>query len=169
VIKAVVEDGLSLNEVARIFRVGIASAIRWVKAFDETRRTAASPTGGDRRSVLKPHRDGLLELPRKENDLARVQVPTLCDVDKRPDPSFVGCMHNGYFTSLRAIVHYYNTRDVLPRCKPNDAREGTTCWPAPESTDNMNTKFKGRLGLLDAEDDALVAFMQTLTDGFMPR
>jgi transposase len=27
------------------------------------------PTGGDRRSVLKPHRDWLLELRRKENDL----------------------------------------------------------------------------------------------------
>ncbi|MBR0684366.1 IS630 family transposase [Bradyrhizobium manausense] len=69
VIKAVVEDGLSRNEAARVFRVGIASAIRWVKAFEDTRRTAALPTGGDRRSVLKPHRDWLLELRRKENDL----------------------------------------------------------------------------------------------------
>ena len=64
-----VEDGLSRNEAARIFRVGIASAIRWVKAFEQTRRTAALPIGGDRRSVLKPHRDWLLELRRKENDL----------------------------------------------------------------------------------------------------
>ena len=101
---------------------------------------------------------------------ARIQVPTLRSVDKRPDPSFVKAYtHNGYFTSLKAIVHYYNMRDVLPRCKPNDPGEGTTCWPAPESTDNMNTKFMGRLGLSDAEEDALVAFMQTLTDGFMPR
>ena len=69
VIKAVVEDGLSRNEAARIFRVGIASAIRWVNAFEETRRTAPLPTGGDRRSVLKPHRNWLLELRRKENDL----------------------------------------------------------------------------------------------------
>src|SRR6202020_2473102 len=69
VIKAVVEDGLSRNEAARIFRVGIARAIRWVSTFEETRRTAALPTGGDRRSVLKPHRDWLLELRRKENDL----------------------------------------------------------------------------------------------------
>jgi putative transposase len=56
VIKAVVDDGLSRNEAARIFRVGIASAIRWVNAFEETRRTAPLPTGGDRRSVLKPYR-----------------------------------------------------------------------------------------------------------------
>jgi transposase len=69
VIKAVVEDGLSRNEAARIFRVGIASAIRWVSAFEETRRTTPLPTGGDRRSVLKPHRDWLLGLRRKENDL----------------------------------------------------------------------------------------------------
>jgi hypothetical protein len=30
----------------------------------------------------------------------------------------------------------------------------------------MNSKFMGRLGLSDAEEDALVAFMQTLTDVF---
>jgi len=69
VIKAVVEDGLSRNEAARVFRVGIASAIRWVKTFEETRRASALPVGGDRRSVLKPHRSWLLELRRKENDL----------------------------------------------------------------------------------------------------
>ena len=77
--------------------------------------------------------------------------------------------HNGYFKSLKSIVHFYNTRDVLRRCGTNDAGEGTTCWPAPESTGNMNTKFVGRLGLSDEEENALVSFMQTLTDGFMQR
>jgi transposase len=69
VIKAVVEDGLSRNQAARIFRVGLASAIRWVNAFEETCRTAPLPIGGDRRSVLKPHRTWLLDLRRKQNDL----------------------------------------------------------------------------------------------------
>jgi cytochrome c peroxidase len=32
----------------------------------------------------------------------------------------------------------------------------------------MNTKRVGRLGLSDSEEDALVSFMQTLSDGFMP-
>ena len=32
----------------------------------------------------------------------------------------------------------------------------------------MNTSKVGRLGLSDAEEDALVLFMQTLTDGFIP-
>ena len=74
---------------------------------------------------------------------------------------------NGYFTSLKAIVHFYNTRDVLPRCQPHDSGETTTCWPAPESTANMNTSKMGRLGLSDAEEGAIVSFMQTLTDGFI--
>jgi cytochrome c peroxidase len=35
---------------------------------------------------------------------ARIQVPTLRNVDKRPAPNFVKAyMHNGYFTSLKAI------------------------------------------------------------------
>ena len=100
---------------------------------------------------------------------ARFQVPTLRNVDKRPYPAFVKAYgHNGYFTSLKQIVHFYNTRDVLPRCQPHDAGEGTTCWPAPESTQNMNRSKVGHLGLSEAEEDAIVSFMQTLTDGFMP-
>jgi cytochrome c peroxidase len=100
---------------------------------------------------------------------ARMQVPTLRNVDKRPNPDFVKAYgHNGYFTSLKAIVHFYNTRDALPRCQPHDPGEGTSCWPAPETTDNMNTTKMGHLGLTDAEEDAIVSFMQTLTDGFTP-
>jgi cytochrome c peroxidase len=100
---------------------------------------------------------------------ARTRVPTLRNVDKRPYAAFVKAYgHNGYFRSLKAIVHFYNTRDALPRCSSGDPGEGTTCWPAPESAANMNTSKMGRLGLSDAEEDAIVSFMQTLTDGFMP-
>jgi cytochrome c peroxidase len=109
-------------------------------------------------------------LPLVPDNQGRFRAPTLRNVDKRPYPNFVKAYaHNGYFKSLKSIVHFYNTRDVLPRCQANDPGEGTTCWPAPESTDNLNTKRVGRLGLSDAEEDALVSFMQTLTDGFMSR
>ena len=34
-----------------------------------------------------------------------------------PSPDFVKAYgHNGYFKSLKEIVHFYNTRDMLPRC-----------------------------------------------------
>ena len=41
--------------------------------------------------------------------------------------------------------------------------------PAPESTINMNTTKIGNLRLNNAEEDALVSFMRTLTDGYMRR
>jgi cytochrome c peroxidase len=86
------------------------------------------------------------------------------------DPTFVKAYsHNGYFKSLKEIVHFYNTRDTLPRCGAGDVGERTTCWPAPESTSNMNTRFVGRLELTDAEEDAIVSFLKTLTDNASPR
>jgi cytochrome c peroxidase len=64
------------------------------------------------------------------------KVPTLRNVDLRPDEGFVKAYgHNGYFKTLEGIVHFYNTRDVLPEC-PGDYTEAealdANCWPAPE-------------------------------------
>jgi cytochrome c peroxidase len=89
-------------------------------------------------------------------------------VGRRKGSKSKAATHNGYFESLKEIVHFYNTRDVLPRCGPRDPREGTDCWPAPETTENMNKSKTGNLGLTGQEEDALVAFMQTLTDGYAP-
>jgi cytochrome c peroxidase len=97
----------------------------------------------------------------------KIQVPTLRNVDMRPTPDFVKAyMHNGYFKSLKEVVHFYNTRDVLPRCTPGDPGERVTCWPAPEDSTNLNKRQLGNLKLTDAEEDALVAFLRTLTDGY---
>ncbi len=98
---------------------------------------------------------------------AKFQVPTLRNVDMRPTPSFVKAyMHNGYFKSLKEVVHFYNTRDVLRRCQPGDPGEKVTCWPAPEDSTNLNKRQLGNLGLTDQEEDAMVAFLKTLTDGY---
>ena len=69
VIAAVEEDGLSRRAAARRFKVSDASAVRWVATFEETGRTVPLPMGGDRRSVLKAHRDWLIALRLGENDL----------------------------------------------------------------------------------------------------
>jgi cytochrome c peroxidase len=99
----------------------------------------------------------------------RIQVPTLRNVDMRPRRDFVKAyMHNGYFKSLKQVVHFYNTRDVLPKCKAGDPGEKTTCWPPPENTVNLNTRQLGNLKLTDQEEDAIVAFLKTLTDDYRP-
>jgi cytochrome c peroxidase len=98
----------------------------------------------------------------------KYQVPTLRNVDKRPHDGFVKAyMHNGYFKSLKDVMHFYNTRDVLPRCAANDPGEKVTCWPAPEDPENENTRQLGNLGLSDEEENAIVAFLKTLSDGYI--
>ncbi len=96
------------------------------------------------------------------------KIPTLRNVDKRPSPDFVKAyLHNGVFKSLKQVVHFYNTRDVLPTCADDfDGVAGETCWPAPEVAANMNTQFLGDLKLSDADEVAIVAFLTTLSDGF---
>jgi cytochrome c peroxidase len=83
-----------------------------------------------------------------------------------------GFFHNGYIKSLKQLVHFYNTRDVFAfnvtsgHC-PARTIEKVTCWPVPEvnnpKTIDMTT---GKLGLTDTEENQIVAFLQTLTDGF---
>jgi cytochrome c peroxidase len=83
-------------------------------------------------------------------------------------------MHNGYFKSLLDVVHFYNTRDVLPSCPTSlgsmeiGGPVGRTCWPAPEVPTNVNHTQTGNLGLTRDQELAIVAFLQTLTDGFTP-
>jgi len=99
----------------------------------------------------------------------KVQVPTCRNVDLRPYPGFVkGYMHNGYLKSLKAVVHFYNTRDTLNGGvhKPaGELGEGITYWPFPEVNVNVDQTI-GHLGLTDAEENQIVLFLQTLSDGF---
>lgn len=98
-----------------------------------------------------------------ESTYGLFKVPTLRNVDKRPYPEAVKSYgHNGYFKSLKEIVHFYNTRDV-----EGEGWNGMP-WPAPEVAININADELGDLGLTDEEEDAIVAFMQTLSDGYQP-
>jgi cytochrome c peroxidase len=100
------------------------------------------------------------------------KVPTLRNVDLRPDEDFVKAYgHNGYFKTLEGIVHFYNTRDVLDVC-PGAYTEAealaANCWPPPEVAENVNTDELGDLGLTAEEEAAIVAFMKALSDGYVP-
>jgi cytochrome c peroxidase len=107
-----------------------------------------------------------------EENYGKFKVPTLRNVDLRPDPGFVKAFgHNGYFKSLEAIVHFYNTRDVLPTCDPAEHPgwvEGIDCWPAPEYPENVNDAELGDLKLTPHQEAAIVAFLRTLSDGYLP-
>jgi cytochrome c peroxidase len=103
----------------------------------------------------------------------KFQTSTARNAAKLPYQGFVKAyMHNGYLTSLKEVVHFYNTRDVysyhvLSGHCPKGTVEKVTCWPEPEDPDNENMVI-GKLGLTPDEEDDLVAFLQTLVDGFKP-
>lgn len=61
--------------------------------------------------------------------------------------------HNGYFKTLKEIVHFYNVRDVEK-------------FPPPEYPATVNKDELGHLGLTPEEEDAIVAFLEILTDGY---
>ena len=109
-----------------------------------------NPDGAD---WIDPGLGGFLTDPQ---EWGKHKVPTLRNVDKRPYPEFVKAyVHNGVFKSLGEVVHFYNTRDVKD-------------WPEPEVAENVNTDELGDLGLTPDEEEAIVAFLKTLSDGFDP-
>lgn len=105
-----------------------------------------------------------------EGARGKMRVPTLRNVDLRPHEGAVKAyMHNGVFKSLEQVVHFYNTRDVLPLCQQTeDPGFGETCWPAPEVAETMNAEQVGDLGLTADDEAALVAFLRMLSDGYIP-
>jgi cytochrome c peroxidase len=113
-------------------------------------------------------RDGRFQVSSARN---AGMAPSQCPTTEAPGPYFQkGFFHNGYIKSLKQLVHFYNTRDLFffpvtsGHCPPGKT-EKVDCWPMPEVTNNLDMTV-GRLGLSDLEENQIVAFLQTLTDGF---
>jgi cytochrome c peroxidase len=122
------------------------------------------------------------------------KTPTLRNVDARPYGGFVKCyMHSGVFKSLQEVVHFYNTRnqttypgEVIDFTKANPyanlkglAIWGKPEWPSPttminpqglatdtEGTSAMGGEQIGNMGLAPFDEQCIVEFLQTLTDGY---
>jgi len=90
---------------------------------------------------------GILGLPE---EMGKFKVMTLRNIAITPP-----YMHNGVFNTLHEVVDFYNTRDLGG-------------WPPPEVPENVNQEELGDLGLTEAEVDTIVAFLETLTDGYVP-
>jgi len=125
-------------------------------------RNAGNPFYRADRSVNpdgSKYRDtGLGATVKDDAQLGKVKVPTLRNVAKRPHPQFVkSYLHNGSFKSLKDVVTFYNRRDKAPEE-----------FGAPDVEENVNRDELGKLGLTDAEEDDLIVFLETLSDGYVP-
>jgi cytochrome c peroxidase len=117
-----------------------------------------------------PLTDGQMQVSSARNV---AMTPPQCPTTEAPGPYFQKeFFHNGYIKSLKQLVHFYNTRDkpgfafnVTSGHCPDGTIEKVNCWPRPEVPNNIDMTT-GNLGLTDQEEDQVVAFLQTLTDGF---
>lgn len=95
---------------------------------------------------------GLYSTTGRPADLGRFKVPSLRNVAATA-PYF----HNGVFNSLEEVVHFYNSRDIDSNIN------------VPEFASTMNIQELGNLGLTKQEEEDIVAFLRTLTDGYLER
>ena len=93
---------------------------------------------------------GLGAIVNKAEENGKFRVTTLRNVELTAPYG-----HNGYFKTLEEIVHFYNVRDVSNE------------FPPAEYTATVNKDELGDLKLTVDEEEALVAFMKTLTDGYV--
>ncbi len=132
-------------------------------------RGVAAPNPNSNWTSFAPTTDGQFQVSTAR-DVA--MTPSLCPTTEAGSTPYFqkGFFHNGYIKSLKQLVHFYNTRDVYPynvtsgNC-PAGTIEKVTCWPMPEVKNNIDMTT-GKLGLTDREENQIVAFLQTLTDGF---
>jgi cytochrome c peroxidase len=128
----------------------------------------SAPTPNASWRQYAPTVDGQMQVS-SARDVA--MTPPQCPTTEAPGPYFQkGFFHNGYVKSLKQLVHFYNTRDKYAypvtsgHCPPGTT-EKVDCWPMPEVKNNIDMT-SGNLGLTDEEENDIVAFLQTLSDGF---
>lgn len=102
---------------------------------------------------------GLANNPHIDNaheEKGKFKVATLRNIAKTAP-----YLHNGLFDNLKEVVDFYNQRDLDSKKSPTERR-----WAQAEVQENVNDEELGDLKLTPEEVDALVAFMETLTDGY---
>jgi cytochrome c peroxidase len=125
--------------------------------------------------------------PSASQQMGKMKVPTLRNVDKRPSAGFVKAYgHNGYFKSLEDIVRFYISRGMMGGGgmgggggmnggmggggmggggMGGSGMCGGMIFPEPEVNQNLAT-----LNHFPCRDQSyLVAFLKTLSDGYFQR
>jgi cytochrome c peroxidase len=140
--------------------------------------------------------DGAPDFPDRKGEF---KIPTMRNLVSGNLPR--AYFHNGYFKSLKGVIHFYNTRDMKPVCtdRRGNPQQFVTenqalkrgCWPVAEVEENIfacddgehckvalaegetfetwcdnpdNRRDIGNLCLTEEEEDALVTYLETLSD-----
>jgi cytochrome c peroxidase len=84
--------------------------------------------------------------------LGKFKVPTLRNIAKTAP-----YMHSGMLNTLEEVLDFYNSRDIKHQ------------WGTPEVTAHVNRDALGDLRLSNDEIQAIITYLNTLTDGYQPQ
>src|ERR1019366_3173796 len=104
---ALVEDGESRREAARVLGLGASTAIRWIERWATTGSVAALPGTGHSRSPLETHKRWLLDLVAAEPDLTLDEIRTrlACERKLKTGRSSVGRFYERHDITFKKTLH----------------------------------------------------------------
>ena len=111
---AIVEDGESAREAARVLNVAAATAIRWVELWTTTGSVEAKPGTGHSRSPLKAYEDWLLDLVAKHPDLTLEEIRERLKREKKLE------------VAASSIWRFFDRHDITFKKNSARSRAGST-------------------------------------------
>jgi transposase len=108
---AIVQDGESAREAARLLNIGASTAIRWIGRWTKTGSVVAKPGTGHVRSPLKQHEQWLLALVAAEPDLTLQEIRARLRSEKKMK------------SAISSIWAFYDRHNIT--FKKNSARRRT--------------------------------------------
>jgi transposase len=116
---AAVDGGLSRRAAAERFKVGVSTAVKWVRAWREHGRGVAKPKGGDTRSHrIEAHRDAILGAIEAKKDITLAELAAL-----------LGREHGTRVASSTVHRFLVRHRITLKKRRRTPASRSARTWP----------------------------------------
>jgi transposase len=110
---AMVEDGESRREVARVLDLAPSTAVRWLERWTTTGTVDAKPGTGHSRSPLKVYAQWLLDLVAKEPDLTLEEIRDQLRREKKLE------------VAVSSVWRFYDRHEITFKKNPARSRAGS--------------------------------------------
>ena len=111
---AMVEEGESRREVARVLNLAPSTAVRWLDHWNTTGSIEAKPGTGHSRSPLKAHERWLLDLVAREPDLTLEEIRNRLRREKK------------LAVAASSVWRFYDRHEITFKKSPARGRAGST-------------------------------------------
>jgi len=110
---AMVEEGESRREVARVLNLAPSTAVRWLDQWNTTGSIEAKPGTGHSRSPLKAHERWLLDLVAREPDLTLEEIRNRLRREKK------------LAVAASSVWRFYDRHEITFKKSPARGRAGS--------------------------------------------